>query len=176
MRTITWMTSALAVAACASVAACSGPAASGNPQPGSGGQAATAGAVTHPAVASTYCSKAPSSVVGSALGIQAGKLEATVEGPVTVCAYLGKDEVIVRYQVGEDAAQFAADKSSMSKLHQTVTSVSGLGDAAFFAKYGTGTSSSDTLAVRQGDMAVFITAPTALAPEKTLASKLLSKL
>lgn len=175
MHTITWLTSALAVAACASIAACSGPAVSGNPQPGSGG-GATAGAVTHQAVASTYCSKAPSSVVGPALGITAGKLEATVEGPVTVCAYLGKNEVIVRYQEGESATQFAADKSSMTKLHQSVTSVGGLGDAAFFAKYGAGTSASDTLAVRQGDMAVFITAPTALAPEKALASKLLAKL
>jgi len=177
-RTITWMTSALAVAACATVAACSGPGSAGNPQPGSGGQgpAASAGQVTHAAVARTYCAKAPSSMVGPALGIAAGKLVATVEGPVTVCAYLGSSEVIVRYQVGEDATQFAADKTSMSKLHQSVTSVSGLGDAAFFAAYGSGTASSDTLAVRQGDIAVFITAPAALTHERTLASKLLAKL
>jgi hypothetical protein len=106
----------------------------------------------------------------------AGKLVAMVEGPVTVCSYLGSNEVIVRYQIGETATQFAADKSAMSKLHQSVSSVSGIGDGAFFASYGSGKATSDTLAVRKGDIAVFITAPAALGAERTLATKLLARL
>jgi hypothetical protein len=98
----------------------------------------------------------------------------TVEGPVTVCSYTGATEVIVRYQVGETASQFAADKSSMTNLHQSVSIVNGLGDGAFLARYGSGKSASDTLVARKGAIAIFITAPVALAAERTLMTKLLT--
>jgi hypothetical protein len=176
-RRTTLVTSGLAVAACAAITACSGPA--GTPQPGSGPagvSTGTAAAIPHPSVASTYCRLAPSSMVGTTLGLQAGTLMPTVEGPVQVCTYNGPVEIIVRYQVNENATQFAADKSSMTSLHQDISAVSGLGDSAFFAKYNSGKQTSNTLAARKGIIAVFITAPASLGPEKTLMTKLLAKL
>lgn len=183
-RTITTTLSCgMAAAALATVTACSGGQAGNSPsvgnQPGATAPAATALAQT-PArsatVAGTYCAQAPSSVVGRALGLPTGRLIPTVEGPVTVCAYMGTDEVIVRYQVGENAGQFASDKSSMANLHQTVSTVGGLGDDAFFAKYTGGKQPSNTLAARKGIVAVFITAPAGLGVERTLMNRLLSKL
>ncbi|MBV9382846.1 MAG: hypothetical protein JOY82_16620 [Streptosporangiaceae bacterium] len=177
-RTVTAVVSCgIAAAALAGVAACSGA------QPGSspltGGQPAATGAAAapaHPATAATYCAQAPSSLVGSALGLPTGKLIPTVEGPVTVCAYTGTHEVIVRYQAGENAGQFASDRSSMAGLHQAVSTISGLGDSAFFAKFTTGKQPSNTLAARKGVVAVFITAPATLGVERGLMERLLSKL
>jgi hypothetical protein len=125
-------------------------------------------------IAGTYCAKAPSTVVGSALGVTAGQLKAWVEGPVTVCSYVGGAEVVVRYQVGESASSFAAQRSAMQ--HQTVTTLTGLADGAFFARYSAGATVSDTLAARQGSVAVFITSPAAAGPERTLMTKLLAAL
>jgi hypothetical protein len=175
-RRTTLVTGGLAIAACAVVTACSGPA--GTPQPGSGQagvSTGTAAAIPHPKVASTYCRLAPSSLVGSVLGEPAGTLVPTVEGPVQVCAYNGPVEIIVRYQDNENATQFATDRSSMSNLHQVITTVGGLGDSAFFAKYSSGRQTSDTLAARKGLVAIFITSPAALGAEKTLMTKLLAQ-
>ena len=170
MRT-TW----IAVAAtCAALAACT-TTSSGTPAPGGGGTAASPSAQSTSApVAGSYCAKAPSGVVGSALGVRTGELKVWLEGPVTVCSYLGQAEVIVRYQVGESATSFAAQRSSMP--HQRVTTMSGLGDGAFFARYSAGTTTSDTLAAREGSVAVFITSPAASGPERTLMTKLLAAL
>jgi hypothetical protein len=176
-RRTTVVTSGLAIAACAAVTACSGPA--GTPQPGSGQAGVStpaAAAIPHPNVASTYCRLAPSSMVGTALGLQAGTLVPTVEGPVQVCAYNGPVEIIVRYQVNENETEFAADKSSMTNLHQVISTVGGLGDSAFFAKFNTGKQTSNTLAARKGIIAIFITSPASLGPEKTLMTKLLAQL
>jgi hypothetical protein len=162
----------IAVAAtCAALAACT--TSSGDPAPGgTAGPPATASqSAPAPApVAGTYCAKAPAGVVGSALGVKAGTLKVWLEGPVTVCSYVGQAEVIVRYQVGESATSFAAARSSMP--HQRITTMSGLGDDAFFARSAT----SDTLAARQGTVAVFITSPAALDAERTLMTKLLAAL
>jgi hypothetical protein len=177
-RRTSLVTSGLAIAACAAVAACSGPA--GNPTPGSGPAGVTTpsagAAVTHAPVSQTYCRLSPASLVSSALGLTAGTLQPTVEGPSQICAYNGKVEIIVRYQDNESATMFATDKSSMSNLHQTITAVSGLGDGAFFAKFSSGKQTSNTLAARKGLIAIFITAPAALGAEKTLMTKLLAQL
>lgn len=169
MRT-TW----IAVAAtCAALAACT--TSSGTPEPGGTvGTAAGASPAAPAPVAGTYCAKAPSGVVGPALGVKAGALKVWLEGPVTVCSYVGEAEVIVRYQIGESATSFAAARSSMP--HQRITTMSGLGDSAFFARYSAGATTSDTLAARQGSVAVFITSPAALDAERTLMTKLLAAL
>lgn len=168
MRT-TW----IAVAAtCAALAACT-TTSSGTPAPGGTAASPSAESTSAP-VAGSYCAKAPSGVVGSALGVRAGQLKVWLEGPVTVCSYIGEAEVIVRYQVGESATSFAAQRSSMP--HQRITTMSGLGDGAFFARYAAGTTTSDTLAAREGSVAVFITSPAAVGPERTLMTKLLAAL
>jgi hypothetical protein len=120
----------------------------------------------------TECAKSPSAAVGQALGLAVGPVVASDEGRVTVCAYTGKYEVLVRYQADEDASQFSSDRQSAVRLHQKVTSVAGLGKAAFWAA----TPPTYTLAARNSDnMAIFITAPATLRSERTLMVELLEK-
>jgi hypothetical protein len=156
--------------ALAGLAACSAPSGA---QPGGAAPAASkgqAGGATSP-----YCAKAPSSMVGSALGLPVGKQVISVDGRVSVCAYQGRNEVLVRFQVSEDALQFRQDKKSVKQLHQTVSSVHGLGDQAYFATLGTGKAQSNTLAVRKGTIAIYVTAPKPLSAERSLMNQLLAK-
>jgi hypothetical protein len=124
----------------------------------------------------TECVHSPSAMVGKALGLAVGKVVASAEGPVTVCAYTGRYEVLVRYQVGENAGQFAQDRRSVSKLRQSVSSVGGLGEEAYFASYAASKPASHTLATRKDGMAVFITSPASLHAERALMAELLGKL
>jgi hypothetical protein len=100
----------------------------------------------------------------------------SVDGPVSVCAYLGQYEVLVRFQVGENAGEFTQSRTSLVSLHQSVSDVAGLGDQAYFAIFGSGKRASNTLAARKGSIAVFVTAPTALATERSLMTQLLAKI
>jgi hypothetical protein len=118
---------------------------------------------------------APSAAVGKALGLAVGKLVATQEGPVTVCAYSGRYEVLVRYQTGENTTEFAQARSSQSGMHQTVATVSGLGDGAYLASYTASKPPSNTLGALKGDIAIFITSPASLSAERTLMTGLLAK-
>lgn len=168
---------ACATAACGS----SSPQAAGHPAPAAGGT--QPGAVqpssqsTAPVPAThTACVNAPSSLVGKTLGLATGKLTANIEDPVTVCAYAGKYEVLVRYQSEISAAEFAQARSSQAALHQPVSTVSGLGDGAYFASYTASKPASNTLAAMKGDRAVFITSPAALSAERSLMTVLLSKM
>jgi hypothetical protein len=136
---------------------------------GSGGQASAG----PPA---PYCAQAPSEVVGATLGLSLGKQVSTLEGPVSVCAYLGKYMVMVRYQTGESARQFKQSQQSLSSLHQSVRAVSGIADRAYFASVGTAHGASNTLAALSGSVAVFVTAPRPLATERSLMKHLLAKI
>ena len=175
----------------AAVAGCGGgspaPPPATTPATGATGATGAAGATgatapaTQPAAAGTTaaggtkCVNSPSAAVGKALGLSVGAVVASAEGPVTVCAYTGRYEVLVRYQTGENASQFALDRQSASRLHQSVTAVGGLGDEAFFASLKAAGSPSYTLAARKNNMAIFITSPAALGPERTLMVQLLEK-
>ncbi len=180
---------AMAGLALSMLAACSGsagatPAIAGSANSAAARSAAANSAANSPvppsaaAVASTapYCAQAPSSMVGSALGLSLGKQVASLDGPVSVCAYLGKYEVLVRFQVGETASVFTQSRTSLVSLHQSVSGVGGLGDQAYYATTGTGKRASNTLAARKGSIAVFVTAPTRLATERILMTQLLAKL
>jgi poly(3-hydroxybutyrate) depolymerase len=118
---------------------------------------------------------APAATVGKDLKLPVGKLTATAEGPVTVCAYAGRYEVIVRYQTGETAAEFAQARNSQASLHQSVGTVNGLGDAAYLASYTARRPVSNTLGARQGDIAIFITSPASPGAESALMTGLLTK-
>ena len=171
------------------LAGCSGgaPAYSSSwPQPGSSvnagaNAASTAGPVSgaNPRTATaskTYCSRVPPSLIQSTLGLTVGKQQPVIEGPVAVCAYTGKYEVLVRYQINETATQFGQDKKSMASLRQTVAAVTGLGDGAFSARVRPGSPVSNTLAARKGSVAIFITSPASLVDERALMTILLHDL
>jgi hypothetical protein len=117
----------------------------------------------------------PSSLVGAALGLPVGKQVVSIDGRVHVCAFQGRAEVLVRFQVAEDASQFQQSRQSLTKLHQTVSGVHGLGDQAYFARFGTGQQQSNTLAARKGTLAIFVTAPKPLRTERSLMTTLLAK-
>jgi hypothetical protein len=166
------------------LAACSGspgstPNVGGGPAEAAGATGSAAPAASQAATngaSAPYCGQVPSSVVGSVLGLPVGKQVTSVDGPVSVCAYQGKYEVLVRFQVGENASEFTQSRTSLVGLHQKVNDVTGLGDQAYYAVFGSGKRASNTLAVRKGSIAVFVTAPTALATERTLMTKVLAKL
>lgn len=161
---------AVAGLALAGLAACAAPAGSA-PSAGGPAPAASVGSVHSP-----YCEKAPPALVGSALGLPVGRQVTTIDGRVSVCSYLGRAGVLVRFQVAEDAGQFRAGKRSMRRLHQSVSGVRGLGDQAYFARFGSGRQRTNTLAVRQGSIAVFVTSPTSLTAERSLMTRLLARL
>jgi poly(3-hydroxybutyrate) depolymerase len=138
------------------------------------GVAGTGGASAN-AASTSECGNAPSALVGLDLKLAVGKLTATAEGPVTVCAYTGRYEVLVRYQTGETTAEFTQARTSQAGLHQAVDTVNGLGDAAYLASYTVRKPFSYTLGARQGDIAIFITSPVALSAESTLMTDLLKK-
>ena len=82
------------------------------------------------------CAGAAASEVGSTLGLSLGKQVTNLEGPVSVCAYLGKYMVMVRFQSGETAQEFGQSRKSLLGLHQAVRDVAGLGDQAYYASAG----------------------------------------
>jgi hypothetical protein len=135
---------------------------------GTGGTAAAAASTSE-------CANAPAALVGKDLKLAVGKLTATAEGPVTVCAYTGRYEVLVRYQTGETTSEFAQARTSQAGLHQAVATVNGLGDAAYLASYTVRKPFSYTLGTLDGDIAIFVTSPVSLSAESALMTDLLKK-
>jgi hypothetical protein len=167
----------LAGAAVSTLAACSVSTGGAPPVPGGNAAApAASSSASAPAVPAPYCAHAPATEVGSVLGLSLGKQVTNLEGPVSVCAYLGRYMVMVRFQSGESAKEFTQSRKSLLSLHQTVQSVTGLGDDAYFAAVGSGRAASNTLAARTGTMAVFVTSPRPLGPERDLMKQLLAKI
>ncbi len=130
----------------------------------------TAGTATTP-----DCGNAPSALVGKDLKLAVGKVTASAQGPVTVCAYAGRYEVLVRYQTGETAAEFAQARTSQANLHQSVVTVTGLGETAYLASYTASKPVSNTLGSVKGAVAIFITSPAPLGAESVLMTDLLKK-
>jgi hypothetical protein len=135
---------------------------------GTGGTAAAAASTSE-------CANAPATLIGKDLKLAVGKLTATAEGPVTVCAYTGRYEVLVRYQTGETTTEFAQAKTSQAGLHQAVATVNGLGDTAYLASYTARKPFSYTLGALDGDIAIFVTSPAPLGAERALMTDLLKK-
>jgi len=167
-----------AAAACSSSPA--SPHSSGNASPSTTapvGVATTGGAPasTASAASASDCANAPSALVGQDLKLTVGKVTSTAEGPVTVCAYAGRYEVLVRYQTGETTAEFAQARTSQANLHQQVGTVNGLGDAAYLASYTASKPVSNTLGALKGTVAIFVTSPASLGAESALMTDLLKK-
>jgi hypothetical protein len=123
---------------------------------------------------SRACAMAPAAMVGKVLKLPVGRVVGTVEGPVTVCAYTGQYEVIVRFQDDENAGQFADAKHATSANHQLITPVTGLGHGAYLATYTLAKPAVNTLAARHGRVAIFISSPAALHAERKLMLRLLT--
>lgn len=164
-----------AAAACSSSPA--SPYSSGNASPSTTAPVgvATTGGASASAASTSECANAPSALVGKDLKLTVGKVTSTAEGPVTVCAYAGRYEVLVRYQSGETTAEFAQARTSQANLHQQVGTVNGLGDAAYLASYTASKPVSNTLGSLKGNVAIFVTSPASLGAESALMTDLLKK-
>jgi hypothetical protein len=138
------------------------------------GSAGTASASID-AASTSECTNAPSALVGKDLKLAVGKITAEAEGPVTVCGYAGRYEVLVRYQAGETAAEFAQARKAQASLHQSVSTVKGLGDTAYLAIYKGSKPFTYTLGSLKGQIAIFITSPASLGAESVLMTDLLKK-
>jgi hypothetical protein len=92
-----------------------------------------------------------------------------------VCAYTGRYEVVVRFQRGETAGEFAAARRSTATGHQLIAAVAGLGSGAYLDTYTLAKPPVNTLAARRGQLAIFITAPAALGAERRLMARLLAR-
>lgn len=193
MTTKRLLTAALAGLGVAAAAACSGPAVSAPSAthtsaaaPGATPSASAAAPssassqagsnASAPTASTSYCTRAPASMIHDTLGLTVGKLVPVVDGPVAVCAYTGKYEVIVRFQINENASQFGQDQKTSLGSNQTVATVSGLGDGAFSATTSGHPAPLYTLAARKGTVAVFITSPASLTAERSLMTRLLAQL
>lgn len=157
------------------LAACSGTTGATPAMP-NGANGANGSVPATPGAPAPYCAQAPAAMVSSALQLPLGKQVTSAEGPVSVCAYLGKYMVMVRYQSGENAKEFTEGRQSLGRLHQAVSNVHGLADQAYFTSAGSGRRETNTLAAREGSIAVFLTAPKPLASERSLMTRLLGKL
>ena len=159
------------------VTACSSAAPSGTPPAPQVGASRASAVPAAPAAHtdSRACAAAPAAEVGKALRLPLRNVIGTVEGPVTVCAYTGRYEVMVRFQQGENAAEFAASRRSTAQLHQLTSAVAGLGSGAYLATYTLAKPPQNTLAARHGSIAIFITSPAPLRYERTLMRHLLAR-
>jgi hypothetical protein len=114
-------------------------------------------------------------MVSRALKLPLGRVVGTVEGPVTVCAYTGRYEVVVRFQRGASGGEFAAFRHTAGPGHQLIAAVPGLGNGAYLDTYTLAIPPVNTLAARRGRLAVFITAPATLRGERRLMVRLLTR-
>ena len=157
----------LALVPCAA-AGCSVPGSPPAPQPAPPASAPPASPAHAVASDPRACVIAPSAMVGAALGLPVGRVVGTVEGPVTVCAYTGHYEVIVRFQHGESAGEFAGTRQATGASHQLITAVAGLGKDSYLATYTLAKPPENTLAVRHGKLAIFVTSPATPRAERKL--------
>jgi hypothetical protein len=120
------------------------------------------------------CGLVPASEVNDALGFNVQSPSSQVNGPVTVCTYNGSPgSVIVRFQTGEDASTFAADKQRSQQNGELTTDVPGLADAAYSSQVGSGRSQSNTLVVLKGSTELLITASATFDDINALARQIL---
>jgi hypothetical protein len=128
---------------------------------------------------SPSCRLAPASEVSAALGLRATGPESTVVEPATTCRYAvdgNPSGVIVRFQTGETAGTFEAEKSNFHTSDQETTDLPGVGDEAFTSTLGAGSIVTNTVMTRQGDTTLLVTAGAPLDKIEAYVRDLLKKL
>jgi hypothetical protein len=151
------------------IAGCGGGSPTGSPSGGpTSGQPSLSPTPT-PAGVSVGCALAPASEVSAALGISASNPITTTNSTVTICTYPGG--ALIRFQTGETAANFAVGKAGFGQHGESVSDVSGLGDAA----YSSSLASTNTLVALKGSIEILISSSASLAKERVLMQELLAK-
>jgi len=166
----------LAIGTPLALAACSSSSSAPTTTAGAGGTPTTATAAT---TASFTCAKAPASAVNAALGTSVGAPTAQTVGTVTVCTYSSTSPiqtVIIRVDTGSSASTFAAEKTQSTAHGETITPVSGVGDAAYSTTLSGGGFTTNTFAVLKGTNEVQVNSPASPAQTQAYATQLLGSL
>jgi hypothetical protein len=101
------------------------------------------------------------------------------DGSIRTCTYdttAGGDEVVIRFQAGVSATDFAAAGSSRGPSGETTTPVAGLGDAAYTMQREEPGGTVTELAALSGTTLVSVLAPVRLADVEVLVQSLLESL
>ena len=158
------------------LAACSSPSSSSSTTAAPGGGAATSAPT---ASASFSCAKAPASAVNAALGTSVGAPTTQTNGSVTVCTYKSISPiqaVIVRVDTGSTADAFAVGQAQSKAAGETVTPVTGVGDAAYSLTLSGGGFTTNSFVVRKGANEVLVSGPGTPAQVQAYATQLLDSL
>jgi hypothetical protein len=118
------------------------------------------------------CNLASAKRVKSALGITVGAPLVTRNGPVTVCQFMSKVALLVRFETNETAALFAAGRKSFAQHGVPTKPVSRLGTTAYSSSFA----GSNTIVVLQGKTELLITSSDSLAKVEALAKLILPSL
>ena len=141
-------------------------------------------AVAGPASASASanpptCGLAPVGVIGSVYGAKFRPLAAQTKGRVTVCTFLSTVPVIsvlVRFQVGESAADFEAGRREFDRRAEHTVSRPGFGSHAYSVVLGAGKTLTSTIVVLTGSTELMVTGTGTLAKAEALAQKVLPRI
>jgi hypothetical protein len=102
-----------------------------------------------------------------------------LNGSIRTCTYdttAGGDEVVIRYETGVSAADFAAAGSSQGPSGEVTTPVTGVGDAAYTMQREEPGGTVTELAVLSGTTLVSVLAPVRLADVEVLMKSLVASL
>ena len=102
-----------------------------------------------------------------------------LNGSIRTCTYhvtAGGDDVVIRFETGVSAADFAAAEQSPGPSGEVSTAVAGIGDSAYTMKKEEPGSSVTVLAVLSGTTEVSVEAPVDLAQIEDLTRKLLDSI
>lgn len=124
------------------------------------------------------CRLAPASLVNTALGTDLAEPTQEINGPVTVCQYVGKaaGHVTVRFETGQSATIFQQVRKSFADNGQPTKDVHGLVDEAFFSTISGANFTLNTLVARQGPIEILVTSKADVGAEETLEMQLFAKL
>ncbi len=125
------------------------------------------------------CGLVPASVVGAVYKAPVGPPLAETKGPVTVCNFFSTAplvSVLVRFEVGESAAQFAATRKQFEQRHDHTVTQPGFGQMAYSVVLGSGKTLTSTIVVLTGSTELLVTGTGALSRAETLARDTLRKL
>jgi len=142
--------------------------------PALGLSTATAGAAAPPT-----CGLASPSLVGSVYGAKFGPVFSETKGHVTVCSYVRTAPVIsvlVRFQTGEDRADFDAARRQFDRRGEHSVSRSGFGQSAYSVVLGSGKTITSTIVALTGSTELLVTGTGALYKAEQLAETVLAKL
>jgi hypothetical protein len=133
---------------------------------------ATAGAAAPPT-----CALASPGLVGSVYGAKFGPVFSETKGHVTVCSYASTMSVIsvlVRFQTGEDRADFDASRRQFDRRGEHTVNRPGFGQSSYSVVLGSGKTVTSTIVALTGSTELLVTGTGPLYKAEQLAKRVLA--